>query len=362
MAVRRKRKAGKIIFGLLALAAVVAVIFLLFARSRGNISVSENALGSIFSPIQNAVTSSINWIGEGVQGIRDYGKLQEDHSILEEELANAKLEIAQLEETSRENARLNEALNTQGRYGNLNPLFASVIAREASVWFNTFSVNRGSLNGIEAGMAVVDKSGNLVGHVYEVGLNYAKVITLIDTQSAASCIVERTRDQGVVRGVESGGSPNDGNKMYYIESVNNIAPGDRVLTSGTDRMYPKGLPVGTVREISRQSDGSRPYVLITPLVDFLRLEEVLILRVQVETDTEVLPQLPQATQAPTPEPTIAPAVSQEPLQTFSPDGQDGNWEYPTTDTPSEDDAQGTGKQPTDVDKTETSLPEDNWVE
>ncbi len=346
---------------MLALAAVVAVVFLLFVRSRGNISVSENALGSIFSPIQNGITSSINWVKSGVQGIRDYSRLQEDHSILEEELANAKLEISQMEEMSRENARLNEALNTQGRYGNLNPLFASVIAKEASVWFNAFSINRGSLNGIEVGMAVVDKSGNLVGHIYEVGLNYAKVITLIDTQSAVSCIVERTRDQGVIRGVESGASPNDGNKMYYIESVNNIAPGDRVLTSGTDRMYPKGLPVGTVREISRQSDGSRPYVVITPFADFLRLEEVLVLRVQVETDTEVLPKLPQATQAPTPEPTIAPATTEQPLQTFSPEGEEGFWEYPTTGMPSEEGDQDSNEQPDDVDQPETSLPEDNWA-
>ena len=76
---------------------------------------------------------------------------------------------------------------------------AKVIAKDSGRWFDVFSINRGTLSGVEVGMAVINEDG-LIGRVYEAGLNYAKVMTIIDSRSAVACLIQRTRDNGVMKG------------------------------------------------------------------------------------------------------------------------------------------------------------------
>ena len=154
----------------------------------------------------------------------------------------------------------------------------------------------------KTGMAVVTGDG-LVGRVYEAGLNYAKVLSMIDSRSSIACLIERTRDNGVLSGQLDSGTGSDSCYMYYLPAVNSVTPGDRVITSGLDSMYPKGLLVGTVTEVSRQTETSSQYIVVSPLVDFTRIEEVLVLRTVIETDKDQsLPVVPD----PTPRPTATP--------------------------------------------------------
>ena len=121
----------------------------------------------------------------------------------------------------------------------LDPIYARVIARDPGQWFDTFSVNRGTNDGVSVGMAVVTGDG-LVGRVYEAGLNYAKVLTIIDSRSAVSCLIERTRDNGVMRGQITATSESAECYVSYVQNIANIVPGDTLITSGTDSLYPKG--------------------------------------------------------------------------------------------------------------------------
>ena len=83
-----------------------------------------------------------------------------------------------------------------------------------------------------------------MGRVYEAGLNYAKVLTIIDSRSAVSCLIERTRDNGVMRGQITEDSQSAECYVYYVQNIANVVPGDVLITSGTDSLYPKGLTVG----------------------------------------------------------------------------------------------------------------------
>ena len=88
-------------------------------------------------------------------------------------------------EVELENERLSRLLGAQDTYAALDPVYARVIARDAGEWFDTFSINKGTSDGVIVGMAVVSADG-LLGKVYEAGLNYAKVISVIDSRSSVA--------------------------------------------------------------------------------------------------------------------------------------------------------------------------------
>ena len=347
----------RVLVALLAVVFVGVTVFFLVLRRGEQISISENAIGSLFSPVQNAFTTTGQAIRGFFTGWRNYDKLQAAYDDLYYEKQSVDLQLISAEQAMLENERLKVLLDATSRYEKLDPVYARVIARDPGRWFDTFSVNRGSTNGITVGMAVCTGDG-LVGRVFEVGLNYAKVLTIIDPRSAVACLVSRTRDNGVMRGqiAESSDSPDC--YVYYLPNVNNVVPGDMVITSGTDTLYPKGLAVGEVTAVSREAGSEGNYVIVSPYADFQHIEEVLILREVIETDQEVLSPVPTPTPRPivTPSPTPlvpgsgsanAPQTSTEP----------GNWQYPTP-TPEASFAPGSTNAPLRYE----NLPEDSWAE
>lgn len=310
----RRNKIRRALFAGVVFLIVAAVVFFLVLRSGDSISISENALGSLITPIQNALTSVTGKVKGFLTDWRDYDKLQEQYDQLELEYEQARMELVSAEEALLENERLKTQLSARDAYASLDPIYAKVIARDAGPWFETFSINRGTNSGVAVGMAIVNGDG-LIGRVYEVGLNYAKVICIIDSRSAVACLVQRTRDNGVMRGQISASDSTAECFVYYLPNINSITPGDVVVTSGTDSLYPKGLKIGTVTALSLDAGSDGTYAVVTPSVDFQRIEEVFILRTVIETDTDVLPAIEQATaepyqQAATPKPgttaTVAP--------------------------------------------------------
>ena len=337
----------RVLFVLAVLAVVVAAVFFLVLRGGEGVSVGENAIGSVFSPVQNAFSSATKWVRDFFQGWRDYDDLQASYDALYMENQQLSLQVQSAEEAFAENERLRTLLDAQERYETLDPIYAKVIARDPGEWFDTFSVNRGTSDGVSEGMAVVTGDG-LVGHVYEVGMNYAKVLTIIDSRSAVSCLVERTRDNGVMRGQITATSESAECYVSYVQNIANIVPGDTLITSGTDSLYPKGLMVGTVTAVSRATDNAGGYVIAMPSADFQHIEEVLILRTVVETDQEQgLPVV--ATPTPVPRPTTTPVPS---MSAGEPEQEEDIFVFPTA-MPESSAATGPIYE---------ELPEDTWAE
>jgi rod shape-determining protein MreC len=236
------------------------------------------------------------------------------------------MELVNAEESMQELERLKEELGAKSTYESLDPIYAKVIARDAGPWFKTFSLNRGSNHGVSTGMAVVNGDG-LIGRVYEVGLNYAKVITIIDTRSAVACLMQRTRDNGVMRGQISDSDSAAQCYVYYLPNVNSITPGDIVVTSGTDSLYPKGLKIGNVTALSLDAGSEGTYAVVTPSVDFQRIEEVFILRTVIETDKDYLEPIttPKAEYKQSSDATPKPGTTATP----APTSENPIWSYPT---------------------------------
>lgn len=323
----RNSRSGRILYGVLVLLAVAAMAFFLFMRYDSGTTVAENAIGTVFAPVQNAFSSVTKFFRDMTSGIRDYNTIQYQYEEAKLEITGLRRQMAALEEEALENVRLRSLLEMKERYTDSDPIAANVIARNPGVWKDTFSINRGTIDGIAVNMTVITADG-LVGRVIEVGLAYSKVLSIIDPTSAVGCQIERTRNTGSMSGVSTRGDEVPVCHMRYLPAVNDIVPGDIVLTSGDDRIYPKGIPVGTVTAVSRQSDSADQYIEVLPYVDFQTIEEVLVLRTLVETDQEALPMLPTPSPRPTPETTPTPTPTINPNATQAIDDTEP-WERPT---------------------------------
>lgn len=322
----RSGKIRRIVFAVLVILALVATIFFLMLRSGGQISIFENAIGSLITPVQNAFNTAASKVKAVVTEWKSYGTLKADYEALSFENEQLRMELVNAEESMQELSRLKEEMGAMSTYESLDPIYAKVIARDAGPWFKTFSLNRGSNHGVSTGMAVVNGDG-LIGRVYEVGLNYSKVITIIDTRSAVACLMQRTRDNGVMRGQIADSDSAAQCYVYYLPNVNSITPGDIVVTSGTDSLYPKGLKIGNVTALSLDAGSEGTYAVVTPSVDFQRIEEVFILRTVIETDNDYLEPIttPKAEYKQQSDATPKPGTTPTP----APTSENPIWSYPT---------------------------------
>src|SRR5262249_6912302 len=146
---------------------------------------------------------------------------------------------------------------------------ANVIAGSASPEFRTMTIDKGTSEGVHGDMAVIAPAG-IVGRVIQPSSRAAKVQLLIDRNAAAGALVERTRAQGVVIGTGA-----DELRMDYVSGSSEVKPGDMVVTSGIDGIYPKGFVIGQIQSVKRGA-GQYSSIVIRPAVDFSVLEAVLI--------------------------------------------------------------------------------------
>ena len=195
---KKRKKTRRAIMAGLAVVALLAVVFFIWARAQGRLSVTENAVGSAFTPIVSAVNRSMEWIRDVFRDIGDREALRRENEQLKLDNDRLSYQLSQLEAVSGENQRLLSMLDAWDNYETLDPVFARVVARDPGLWFDVFTINAGTSAGVEVNMAVVTGDG-LVGRVYEAGLNYAKVMTIIDTRSSVATLIERTRGSGMMR-------------------------------------------------------------------------------------------------------------------------------------------------------------------
>lgn len=177
--------------------------------------------------------------------------------------------VGMLNEVERENARLREIVSFSADK-KISGVVGSVIGGDPSGWIKGILVDKGSLQGVRSGMAVVSARG-VVGQVVSVSSNSSRVLLVTDHSSGVDAIVEGSRARGVIEG--------GGENVCELKFVTKDVPvkvGEVVLTSGMDQVYQKGLVVGTVSRVSAASEALFQTITVKPAVDFSRLEEVLI--------------------------------------------------------------------------------------
>lgn len=188
-----------------------------------------------------------------------------------EALNNKSLEIALANERLRDLLALKDRMRQP-------TIAAQVISKDPSPWFQTMIVDKGTAEGVQKGLPVINPMG-VVGLVIEATQHYAKVRLITDPNSAVDAIVQKNRARGIIKGGTSGYCV-----LNYVQRKHDVSSGDIVVTSGMDGVFPKGLPVGRAEKIVKHAAGIFQDVTVTPNVDFERLEEVLIVPLSEPVD------------------------------------------------------------------------------
>jgi rod shape-determining protein MreC len=220
----------------------------------------------------------------------------ENLSLMEE---NRKLvnTIINLRELEQENIRLRNLLQFKENY-KIQAVVARLIAKDVSSEFRAVRINRGKSSGIEPNMAVINSEG-VVGRVLRVTDSTADVVTLLDPLSAIDAFIMRSRARGIVEGLTDSLC-----QLKFALRVDDIQPGDLLLSSGLGGNFPKGIPVGSIIKVTRKSFGITQKVEVKPSVDFSKLEEVLVVTkvdaspVHVSLIESELGKIPEETAAP----------------------------------------------------------------
>jgi rod shape-determining protein MreC len=192
-----------------------------------------------------------------------------ENEVLSRRVHELETKLGMLRESETENARLRAVLSFSTERA-LHGTAASVIGADASGWIRGLLIDRGTTHGLRAGMAVVHPRG-VVGQITSVGSNSARVLLVNDHSSGVDVLIQGSRVRGVLEGA--------GEKeceLKFVTKDNPVKVGDVVVTSGMDQVFPKGLVVGSVSQVSAQTSTLFQTIAVRPAVDFTRVEEVVV--------------------------------------------------------------------------------------
>ena len=202
--------------------------------------------GAVFTPLQTAVSTATgrlrNWIG---------GEWKIRYEAVQTALNTVRREQIELERLQHENAWYRTFLGLKTARDDVSLCDAVVIAVDAADRYAGFTVNRGSLDGICAGMPVITADG-VIGITHTVGLNWAQIRTVYHPDVTVSVMVHRTAEIG-----HTDGGERDTRTVTVVtlprDSMATV--GDIVTTAGIGGVYPAALPIGEIRSVQRHRDG-----------------------------------------------------------------------------------------------------------
>ncbi|MGN0352182.1 MAG: rod shape-determining protein MreC [Roseburia sp.] len=241
------------------------------------------AAGYVFVPMQRGINSVGEWISDKTAALKNLNDVMAENEELKQQVEDltAELNTTKLEQYELDNLR--ELYELDQKYPSYEKVAANVISKGSGNWFSTFTIDKGSNDGIEVDMNVIAGSG-LVGIVTDVGPNYAKIKTIIDDTRKVGGMVSTTSDNLIVSG-----NLQTMNESMVIGFSNlrdeddEVQVGDPVVTSYVSDQYQQGILVGYISSIETDSNNLTKSGTITPAVDFEHIEEVLVILEKKQT-------------------------------------------------------------------------------
>ena len=257
--------------GLLVLLVLIVVVIFLLPRQ------TENLLNQFGSPATQLIAVPLQALASMDRGIREvwnrYIALQgvyEQNLALSEEVQQLKGQMTQLREQIIVSEQLSQLLAFQ-QVSPMQTVDARVIGRNATNWYRALIVDKGEQHGIEKNMGVVTHAG-VVGRVVKTHPTVAIVLLLTDSNVAVPAMIQRGRDEGIVQGTAQGII-----KMKYLPPLSPVQTGDNVVTSGLTGDFPRGVQIGQIRQVEKEDADLFQSVEIQPVVDFSKVEGVLVI-------------------------------------------------------------------------------------
>ena len=261
------------------IAAVTLVLILIMAVSSvggGKIPIVSNAVSFVVSPIQRAfgnVYSGVAGFFSIIGSNKNYARENEE---LRKTVASLENEVRRNDSLISENNRLRQLLELSEKNDKYDYIAADIIAADMTNWSKTFTANKGLVDGVTKNCTVVTPEG-LVGYVYEVGRNWSKIVTIIDSSVSVSAKITRLNVNAVVSG-DMTLQNEERCAMKYLSKDINAETGDYAVTAGNGGIYPEGLYIGRIVDLHDDVSGLSQEAVIEPGVNFIDLSEVMIIK------------------------------------------------------------------------------------
>lgn len=241
--------------------------------------------------VQSPVTSVTAGVTNYFSSIANLRSAQSENDALKEEVQRLQVDLQESKDLVAENERLRGLLDLkeEGRY---KTLFARIIGRDPSIWFDSSIVNRGSMNGVKLNMPVVTKDG-LVGRVTAVSPLTAQVDLITRDKSGVGGVVGEISGSNAL-GVVAGSSKSNLVEMRYVAGSTDVQVGQVVYTSGQDGIFPPGLKIGEIVEVVSGSATTPHKIFIKPSAGIDSMQEVAILLYEPPHPEEFDQKLPNA--------------------------------------------------------------------
>ncbi len=260
---------------LLALCIVMFAFLLRATMTMGASTVVEQIVGTITAPVQSLTSGLSGSITGFLDQFLRASEISQENEQLREETRKLIEQMVDYENYKHENESLKEQLGIQEENPQWETMTASVIGRDPSDQFYSFTIDKGTLDGVSYQDPVITADG-LVGIVSEVGPVFAKVTTILDVRLNVACQDVRTQDVATISGdIEM--AQQGKCKMSLIPRESGIAKGDIVQTAGTSGLYPQGIVVGRVSDVGFEPQGTMMYAVVEPANDIKSIKDVVII-------------------------------------------------------------------------------------
>lgn len=262
---------------ILFLLTILCIAMMVLSFTTNLLSVPLNYVSSfLIVPFEKGLTSVGTFALEKTQQLEDLSSVLEENELLKSQINELTIENTRLQQEKYELTKLRELYELDAEYEEYTKIGARIISRDASNWYSSFVIDKGSNDGIQVNCNVIAGSG-LVGRVVEVGPDHAKVSSIISDGVNTSGMVLASGDNLIVTGNLT--TMADGKIEYsqLMDSKNKVTVGDKVVTSNISVQYLPGLLIGYISSIDTDSNNLTKSGQLTPVVDFEHLNEVLVI-------------------------------------------------------------------------------------
>ena len=236
----------------------------------------NTVVGYLIVPFQKGISSVGGWFSTRAEELKDIRALKEENEALKKQVAELIAENIELQQGKYELNQLQALYEMDEQYSGYEKTGARIIARDAGNWYHSFTIDKGSNDGIEVDMNVM-ADGGLVGRVYSVGPNWAKVVSIINDNTNVSGKILATGDNLIVSGDLELMQKNLISFSQLLDSDGVVTNGDKIVTSDISDKYLPGILIGYINEINIDSNKLTKSGTVTPAVDFEHLSEVLVI-------------------------------------------------------------------------------------
>ena len=271
----QNRKQGKttlIILSLICIALIAVSII-----GSGTTSPVTGFTGMIITPVQKGMNQLGAFLSGFSANMTDAAALREENIQLQNQVDTLKAENSKLVLNKEELNRLQGLLELKEQYTDYDTVAAHVISKGSGNWFTTFTIDKGSNDGISVDCNVLAGAG-LCGIVTQTGPNWARVRAITDDDSNVSAMISTTSDTCIIAGNLQLLDEGTLSLVKLTDDNNHVHVGDKVVTSSISEKYLPGILIGYISELNNDANNLTKSGTVNPAVDFHHLQEVLVIR------------------------------------------------------------------------------------